>query len=96
MKHTTGDRYLSEWTKQEIMKALSTEGLLEDPDKEKALNDLDLDTLRKVTLKCTAWHNKSAYYNPTDTYFIDTRYVKKATTLQINRWKDKAAQEANH
>lgn len=80
-----GERPLSKWTKEDILKGVKK---CVNEEAFKILKGLSLTVLRKYALYKSSWHHTSSYYNRTNFYSIDEDYLSTLSNSELQRLQE--------
>lgn len=76
--YANGERPLSRWTKEDILRAL-------DRETSEKLKGLTVKDLRRICLRRSSWHHTSSRYNRTDFYAIDFERAEAITAEEVEQ-----------
>lgn len=76
--YANGERPLSRWTKEDILRAL-------DKETSEKLKALTVKDLRRICLRRSSWHHTSSRYNKTDFYTIDIERAEEITAEEVEQ-----------
>lgn len=81
--YADGEMPISKWSKADIVYEVSRIN----PDID--ISKLNIDTLKQKFLRRSSWHHTSMYYNKTDFYAVNEKYVKSLTQQDVDSIAEK-------
>ena len=82
--YENGERPLSKWRKSDILEAISVSEI-ELKCSISKLQKLPVKVLKEVCLTYSSWHHTSNYYNQTNFYTLDEKYIESLTDEKIDK-----------